>query len=130
VSLVSEGDPEALFTNQEKIGEGSAATIYRATAPDGSVVAVKKMKLTAQNTKLMTSEIAIMKAAKHPNIIKYFDSYLINQSHLCVIIEFMSCGCITDILDAWEDFQVDERQIARISKDVSSIFIVRLVLAR
>ena len=42
-------------------------------------VAIKKMPLNSQNMKLLVTEIGIMKSSIHPNIVKYFDSYLISD---------------------------------------------------
>ena len=117
-SLVSEQDPREIYKDQEKIGSGSVAEVYRATDPSGRIVALKKMKLTAQNTKLITSEIVIMQEAAHPNVVEYYDSYLLDQNILWVAMEFMPSGCVTDILDAWEEYKLDERHIARICLDV------------
>ena len=78
------------------------------------------MKLTAQNTKLITAEIAIMKSAVHPNVVDYYDSYLVDESVLWVSMELMSSGSITDILDAFDEYQVEETHIARICLDVGS----------
>src|SRR5690625_2742788 len=40
-------------------------------------VAVKKMALKGQNVKVLVNEIAVMKDSTHPNIVQYFDSYLV-----------------------------------------------------
>ncbi len=51
-------------------------------------VAIKKMSLTAQNIRLLTTEIAIMKDCKHTNIVGYLDSYRV-EDKLWVAMEFM-----------------------------------------
>ena len=40
-------------------------------------VAIKKMKLKAQNLKTIINEIGMMKGCKHDNIVQYIDSYLV-----------------------------------------------------
>lgn len=37
------------------------------------------MPLNSQNMKLLVTEIGIMKTSSHPNIVKYFDSYLVGE---------------------------------------------------
>lgn len=37
------------------------------------------MPLNQQNMKLLITEIGIMKTSVHPNIVKYIDSYLVND---------------------------------------------------
>ena len=51
-------------------------------------VAVKKMKLTSANMKDITTEIKIMKASVHPNIINYINSYIVDDK-LWVVMEYM-----------------------------------------
>lgn len=119
VSLVNPADPREIYSNEEKIGEGAAAEIFKATDPNGNQVAIKKMKLTPQNSKLITSEIIIMKSAAHENVVKYYDSYIIDKNMLWVVMELMTGGCITDILEAFEEFPLEESHIARICLDVS-----------
>ena len=46
------------------------------------------MSLTAQNIRLLTTEIAIMKDCKHTNIVGYLDSYRV-EDKLWVAMEFM-----------------------------------------
>jgi serine/threonine protein kinase len=42
-------------------------------------IAIKKMPLNAQNIKLLTSEIHIMKESTHPNVVRYLDSYRVED---------------------------------------------------
>ena len=47
----------------------------------GELVAVKQMLLEKQTKpELIINEILVMKEAKHPNIVNYLDSYLVNNS--------------------------------------------------
>jgi len=119
-SLVNPADPREIYTNESKIGEGAAAEIYKATDPQGRDVAIKKMKLTPANTTLFTSEILIMKNANHPNIVEYYDSFIVDKNILWVVMELMTGGCITDILEAFEEFPLNESHIARICLDTLS----------
>lgn len=120
--MVNPADPREMYSNQEKIGEGAAAEIFKATDPDGNEVAIKKMKLTPQNTKLFTSEIIIMKSAAHENVVKYYDSFIVDKNILWVVMELMTGGCITDMLEVFEEFPLGESQIARICLDVRTFF--------
>jgi hypothetical protein len=100
--LCSTDDPKAIFANLTQVGEGAAGTVYSATkASTGEVVAVKTMKLSKDTEKLMANEIAIMKTSQHPCIVTYHDSYIVSNE-LWVVMEYMSGGCLTDILEAFE----------------------------
>jgi hypothetical protein len=110
-------DPEKLYLNQVKIGEGAAGEVYLAKqASTGRDVAIKKMPLTSQNVKLLCTEISIMKTSKHPNIVEYIDAFQVDDK-LWVIMEFMGGGCLTEILEQFEHVQLTEEQIALICLD-------------
>jgi len=110
--LVVPGDPMTLFTEMKKIGEGAAGEIFLTTrVGDTRKLAAKKMTLNQQNIALMTTEISIMKNSRHPNVVEYIESYLVRDK-LWVIMEYMDGGCLTEILDQFEQMQLSEAQIA------------------
>jgi serine/threonine protein kinase len=75
-------------------------------------VAIKQMELAHQQRKeLIVNEILIMKESQHPNIVNFLDSYLVKQSELWVIMEFMEGGALTDIID---NNTMTEQQIATV----------------
>jgi len=110
--LVSKGDPTKLFLNMVKEGEVFLAR----HAETNQEVAVKKMPLNAQNVKLLTSEIHIMKESRHKNVVGYIDSFRVD-SQLWVAMEYMGGGCLTEILEQYEFLQMDERHIAWVCKE-------------
>jgi hypothetical protein len=110
-------DPTALYPDLRKIGEGAAGEVFLATdSQTGRRVAIKKMPLTAQNLKLLSTEIQIMKTSKHPNIIEYIDAYIVEKK-LWVVMEFMGAGCLTEVLDQFDaGVHMTEPQIAFVCK--------------
>ena len=42
-------------------------------------VAIKQMPLNSANMKMLVTEIGIMKDSKHPAIVEYFDSYIVDN---------------------------------------------------
>jgi len=58
-------------------------------------------------------EIDIMRKCKHDNIVELIDSYKLGL-HIWVIMEFMSYGSVTDILDQFVDLPMTEPQIAAV----------------
>jgi len=97
--LVNKGDPTEIYINPKLVGEGAAGQVYLAVHKDTrEQVAIKKMELTAQNIKLLTSEIHIMKESNHENVVHYYDSYRV-ENQLWVVMEFMGGGCLTEILE-------------------------------
>eukprot|EP01087_Luapelamoeba_hula_P013335 TRINITY_DN380_c0_g1_i1.p1 TRINITY_DN380_c0_g1~~TRINITY_DN380_c0_g1_i1.p1 ORF type:complete len:410 (-),score=71.83 TRINITY_DN380_c0_g1_i1:172-1401(-) len=110
--LVNKADPTELYLNAKLVGEGAAGQVYVAThAPTQSQVAIKKMELTAQNIKLLTSEIHIMKETIHDNVVRYHDSFRVDNQ-LWVIMEYMGGGCLTEILEQFENVKMAEKHIA------------------
>eukprot|EP01097_Dermamoeba_algensis_P001131 TRINITY_DN1424_c0_g1_i3.p1 TRINITY_DN1424_c0_g1~~TRINITY_DN1424_c0_g1_i3.p1 ORF type:complete len:343 (-),score=86.30 TRINITY_DN1424_c0_g1_i3:176-1204(-) len=118
--LVSKEDPTKLYSNMKKVGEGAAGEVFLASeSRKNRNVAIKKMTLGSQNMKLVLVEIGIMKDSHHPNIVDYIDSYIVDDQ-LWVVMEYMGGGCLTDILEQFEDVRLNETQIALCCKEVLS----------
>jgi len=116
--LVSNQDPLLIYKDMEKIGEGAAGEVFVALdSRNRKKVAVKKMEINADNVKLLITEIGIMKTSHHPNIVEYVDSYIIENRQLWVVMEFMGGGCLTDILELFEEIRLTEPQIAYCSRE-------------
>lgn len=115
--LVNKEDPTKLYLKQRKIGEGAAGEVFIATcARTKEDVAIKKMALNAQNIKLLTAEIHIMKESQHPNIVRYYDSFRV-EDKLWVAMEFMGGGCLTEILEQFEHVRMKEQHIAWVCQE-------------
>lgn len=116
--LASKDDPQRIYADMVKIGEGAAGEVFSAIdARSGIKVAVKKMEINADNVKLLATEIGIMKSSRHPNIVNYVDSYLVGSNAIWVVMEFMGGGCLTDILEAFDVIRLTERNIAYIARE-------------
>jgi len=76
------------------------------------------MEITDKNVKLITTEITILKTCDHPNIIKYFDCFMMSKRKLWLIMEYMFGGCLTDVLEQFRaGLSLTEPQIARICSE-------------
>jgi len=101
-----------------KIGEGAAGEVFLATHnTTGSKVAIKKMEINGENMKLLVTEIGIMKTSIHDNIVHYYDSYIVDDKEMWVVMEFMGGGCLTDILEAFDSVKMSETQIAFVCRE-------------
>lgn len=110
--LINTTDPLELYSDILKIGEGAAGEVFIATElKTGRKVAIKKMSLSAQNMKMLVTEICVMKESAHPAVVAYFDSYVVDDK-IWVAMELMSGGCLTDILDEFDQVKLTEKQIA------------------
>lgn len=111
--LVNKEDPTNLFGDVKQVGEGAAGVVYLATnLKKKTKVAIKKMQINSQNSKLLVTEIGIMKTSKHANIVDYLDSYLVDGDKLWVVMEFMGGGCLTEVLDQFDQVKLPESTIA------------------
>jgi len=116
--LVSKENPTNIYKNMEKIGEGAAGEVFVAThVKTGRKVAIKKMDINGENMKLLITEIGIMKTSHHENIVDYIDSYIVDDRQLWVVMEYMDGGCLTDILEQFEELKMNESQIAFCCKE-------------
>eukprot|EP01130_Rhizamoeba_saxonica_P012630 TRINITY_DN5359_c0_g1_i1.p1 TRINITY_DN5359_c0_g1~~TRINITY_DN5359_c0_g1_i1.p1 ORF type:complete len:558 (+),score=142.99 TRINITY_DN5359_c0_g1_i1:37-1674(+) len=118
--LVNRNDnPDKIYKTKQRIGEGAVGSVFLAkNMKTKEKVAIKEMEITEKNLQLLTTEIAIMKTCVHENIVEYFDSFLVNNRLLWVVMEFMGGGCLTDILEQYDvGLRMAENHIARVCLD-------------
>ncbi len=125
--LVNKADPTTIYTNIFKIGEGAAGEVFSAidTRPGpnkGQKVAIKQMGLSSDNTKLLVTEISIMKSSRHPNVVYYNDSFMVDEQ-LWVVMELMDGGCLTEILEHFGPVRMTEAQIAYVARETISALV-------
>ncbi|KAL9554687.1 negative regulator of the PHO system [Mucor atramentarius] len=83
--------PEARYMRQEKLGEGTYATVFKGKSRiTGEIVALKEIHLDAEEGAPSTAirEISLMKELKHPNILRLMD-VIHTESKLMLVFEFM-----------------------------------------
>ncbi|KAL9996112.1 putative protein kinase STE-STE20-Fray family [Helianthus debilis subsp. tardiflorus] len=103
----------------EEVGYGASATVYRAIyLPSNHVVAVKCLDLERINSNLddIRREAQTMSLIDHPNVIRAFCSFVVNQN-LWVVMPFMAQGsCLHLMKSAYPD-GFEESAIASILKE-------------
>ena len=131
--VVSKDDPNRLYAKQKKIGQGASGSVYvakvmgtRNGTPVSQLkargisdrVAIKQMDLAHQPRKeLIVNEILVMKENKHPNIVNFLDSFLMdNDKELWVVMEYMEGGALTDVIE--NNPVITEEQISTICLEV------------
>ena len=73
------------------------------------------MDLAQQPRKeLIVNKVLIMRVTKHPNIVKYHESFLIEGAELWVVMELMKGGALTGII---QECEFTENQIAAVFKE-------------
>eukprot|EP01129_Flabellula_baltica_P010447 TRINITY_DN4415_c0_g1_i2.p1 TRINITY_DN4415_c0_g1~~TRINITY_DN4415_c0_g1_i2.p1 ORF type:complete len:303 (+),score=68.64 TRINITY_DN4415_c0_g1_i2:65-910(+) len=116
--ITCKDDPKNVFDRLEQIGEGAAGTVFVATHKEsGALVAIKKVKLEDENLVMLVNEIVIMQSCDHECIVACYDCYLKDRV-LWISLEFMDGGCLTDVLDVFEEYQLQEGHISYICREV------------
>ena len=109
-----EGRPEELFELLEQLGKGSFGSVYKARhRPSGTIVAVKVIPLTGEDEEGledMRREIALLQECVHPNVVRYFGSFM-GDDYLWIVMEHCGGGSVRDVLDATKS-PLTEPQIA------------------
>eukprot|EP00756_Hemistasia_phaeocysticola_P054560 Hpha_TRINITY_DN30475_c0_g1::TRINITY_DN30475_c0_g1_i1::g.168129::m.168129/K04409/PAK1; p21-activated kinase 1 len=103
--LVTPGNPKEMYADQHLLDSGSQGEVFRARrVSDGMTVALKRIVLRRPERDLppLESEIRIMAASSHPNIINMFAVHQPTPPHgpIWISMEFMSGGKLTDLVDA------------------------------
>lgn len=116
--IVDKENPKFLFDLIEKAGQGASGAVYLAKRKvDNKKVAIKQMDLKLQSRKeLIINEISIMKDSHHKNIVNFLNAYLVNDSNLWVIMEYMEGGSLTEVIEN-NDFALTETQIATVCNE-------------
>ncbi|EKX51664.1 hypothetical protein GUITHDRAFT_66089, partial [Guillardia theta CCMP2712] len=99
---------------QEKIGEGSFGSVYRAIDnKTGQNVAVKILPSDSDMSPL-EREIEILKQCDSPYIVRYLGSY-IKDNDLWISMEYCNAGSVSDVMEAM-NITLDEDQISSICR--------------
>ncbi|KAI9223977.1 kinase-like domain-containing protein [Blastocladiella britannica] len=117
--VVTGTDPSD-YVVSKKIGQGASGLVYLARhVTTRRRVAIKKMELTQQpRPDILVNEIRVMRESHHPNIIRFLDSYLIDDSSLWLVMELMESGPLNEIIDDLPG-RIPEPAIALIAREVA-----------
>jgi len=76
-SLLTEGDPEAVYSLDDEIASGAFGTVYRGVmVATKQPVAIKICEPTEDETmEDLLIEVSVLKQCSHPNIIQFFGAY-------------------------------------------------------
>eukprot|EP00128_Syssomonas_multiformis_P012193 Colp12_sorted_trinity150504_noHs@9172 len=114
-AVVSTHDPRKTYTGFQKIGQGASGVVCTATdTTTGNTVAIKQMNLAQQPKKdLIINEILVMRENKHPNVVNYLDSFLVD-GELWVVMDYLAGGSLTDVVT---NTVMTEPQIAAVCRE-------------
>jgi len=116
-SFLEKGNPNDYFMNLTEIGDGTFGIVYMGIdVRNLDKVAIKKMNLSTNDEQDLIAEIGMMKNLEHNNIVKYLESYSY-KDQIWVVMEYMSGGCLTDILELYRYIKLTEPQIAYLLRE-------------
>lgn len=72
--------------------------------------------------KLLITEIGIMKTSRHENIVNYMDSFIVDERYLWVVMDYMDGGCLTDVMEQFDQLKMTEPQISFVCRQVHLFF--------
>lgn len=86
----------------EQIGEGAYGRIYRARdKEDGKIVVLKTVRLEGLDQREQTdalNEIRVMERIDHPNIVKFYDTFLDGENGIVTVMEYLSGGDLSNVI--------------------------------
>ncbi|XP_037078050.1 serine/threonine-protein kinase PAK 2-like [Pollicipes pollicipes] len=109
------GQPEDHLILDKQLGAGASGVVMLATERNGGRrVAVKDIDLALQKQLvLLLNEVEIMRDMRHPNLVNFLTSYLVER-HLYVVMELLDGGDLTGVL---EFTTLREPHIAAVSRE-------------
>ncbi|XP_064255585.1 serine/threonine-protein kinase PAK 3-like isoform X2 [Passer domesticus] len=113
-NTVSEAQPAQKYLEVEQIGQGAFGAVSKGLdRATGGEVALKKMSLTGQNRERAVNEILLLKDKKHPNIVNFLDSFLVDGD-LWLVMEYMDGGTLQDVV---RQTRMAEGEMAAVSRE-------------
>ena len=96
------------FEIVKQLGKGSYGTVYVVRSKlDKNTYVMKKMELNhlkESQQRECYREVSILRKVSHPNIIKYYSSFLENES-LCIIMEYAELGDLYTLIKHYKRHQ-------------------------
>ncbi|EGC30459.1 hypothetical protein DICPUDRAFT_90051 [Dictyostelium purpureum] len=102
------------FNVEEKLGEGSFGSVFRATHKDSGIpLAIKEFDIfEADDVEPITKEIQILKKCNNPYVVSYFGSCRL-KSKLWILMDYCALGSLNDVMQSIGK-TLKEREIALI----------------
>lgn len=85
------------FSKDNIIGSGRTGTVYKASFPDGSVMAIKRLQMSAQTDRQFKAEMDTLGMVKHRNLVPLL-GYCVASGEKLLVYKHMSCGNLKDQL--------------------------------
>jgi len=92
-------NPESTWEKTGELGDGAFGKVYKAkNKEDGRLAAAKIIECTnEEDLNEFSTEIDILAACKHPNVVQLYDAYYYENT-LWILIEFCNAGALDDMM--------------------------------
>eukprot|EP00035_Acanthoeca_spectabilis_P022738 m.445513 g.445513 ORF g.445513 m.445513 type:complete len:319 (-) comp19237_c0_seq1:4114-5070(-) len=95
------GDLSDQFTMGRLLGRGAFGSVYHATAPDGTEVAIKKISMagigSAEDRESCLRESNLLQKLDHPNVIKCH-AVFVHYDEINIVLEYAGAGDLANML--------------------------------
>ncbi|KAG4101129.1 serine/threonine kinase 3 [Neocallimastix lanati (nom. inval.)] len=109
------GNPEEIFNIMEKIGEGSYGSVYKAIHKRTSEIVSIKVVPIEDDYNDIIKEINFMKSIICPQVVRFYGSFVKEDSELWIVMEYCAAGSVSDIMHVRKK-TLTEEQIAIVIK--------------
>ncbi|OMJ69566.1 hypothetical protein SteCoe_32684 [Stentor coeruleus] len=123
--MESPGQSLSDFTIDKELGHGSFGMVYRVKSlKNNCIYVIKKINidhLSQKSQKEVIHEAQILKKLDHPNIVKYFCSFMDGKS-LCIVMEYINGGDLHKLIRFYQDKKtfIPESEIWKMSFELST----------
>ncbi|KAJ0736329.1 putative transferase, protein kinase RLK-Pelle-LRR-IX family [Helianthus annuus] len=108
------------FSDNNVLGRGGFGVVYKGQFDDGSMIAVKRMKLGTKGIKEFQAEIGVLTKVRHRHLVAFL-GYCINGNERLLVYEYMEQGTLSQHLFEWRKHKTPPlswRQRVSIALDV------------
>jgi serine/threonine-protein kinase CLA4 len=71
---------------------------------------------------VITTEICLMKSSISPNIVSFYDCFVLAHCQLWIVMEYMAGGSVTNVLNQYAAHPMSEPQMAYVLREVRKIY--------
>ena len=116
-NMTTEGIPEQKYIRGKEIGEGVQGTVYQGQKRDGSgLVAIKTIPVFKEGSNIdVSTELSHLQQNYSKNITQCLDSYLIDDSVLWIVMEYVDGVTLQDLI--W-DKELTPQQAATVCQGI------------
>lgn len=82
------------------LGQGTYGVVVKVKTVQGQELAIKEFNLNAtKNSNQIIREVDSLRFLQHPNIVRFYDCYIVDDSKFYIVIEYCPGGALSDYLD-------------------------------